>query len=262
MPPVPSGGRPILTMPPPSAAHVRVVLVRPSHRGNIGAAARAMKTMGLGDLWLVDPVEHPSAEATALASGADDVLGAARVVGTVEEAIADCGLVIGTTARPRSQYYWPSLTAREAAGRLAALEPSTRAAVVFGTERTGLTNEDLEHCQVLLHIPANPVYESLNLAQAVQVVAYELLVARSEPRVAEAREAPLATAAELERLYVHLEATLIDTGFTDRRGGPHLLRRFKRIFARAELDQLEVNILRGLLASAQQAARKPPQGAE
>ena len=238
---------------------IRIVLVQTSHPGNIGAAARAMKTMALTDLWLVSPGIFPHSEATAMASGADDVLERARVVPTLADAVADCGLVIGATARLRAQYYWPALGVREAAGRIRTAALEAPVAVVFGTERTGLTNEELELCNAVLNIPANPEYESLNLAQAVQVVAYELYAATAAPRPATPREAPLAAAAELGLLYEHLDRVLADVGFTDRRGGVHLLRRFKRIFARAELDQLEVNILRGLLAAVQATrARERP----
>jgi len=233
------------------SAPIRIVLVQTSHPGNIGAAARAMKTMALTDLWLVAPGIFPHSEATAMASGADDVLERARIVATLAEAVADCGLVVGATARLRSQYYWPAMGVREAALRIRGAAPEGPVAVVFGTERTGLTNEELELCNAVLHIPANPDYESLNLAQAVQVVAYELYSAIAEPRHNTPREAPLAAAADLGLLYEHLDRVLADVGFTDRRGGVHLLRRFKRIFARAELDQLEVNILRGLLAAVQ-----------
>lgn len=232
----------------------RIVLVETSHPGNIGAAARAMKTMALGELWLVRPAAFPHAEASALASGADDVLGQARVVGSLAEAIADCGLVMGATARPRSQYFWPSLDVRAAAARLWAEAPGGPVAVVFGTERTGLTNADLELCNALLHIPANPDYESLNLAQAVQVVAWELHAAVAVPRAPVSRESPLATAADLQRLYEHLDAVLQAVDFTDRRGGDHLMRRFKRLFARAEIDEVEMNVLRGLLAAVQATA--------
>lgn len=210
-----------------------------------------MKTMALEDLWLVAPGIFPHSEATAMASGADDVLDRARVVPTLAEAVADCGLVVGTTARLRAQYYWPVLGVREAAARLRAAAASAPAAVVFGTERTGLTNAELELCNAVLNIPANPAYESLNLAQAVQVVAYELHAAIAPPPPEPVREAPLASAADLERLYDHLDRVLVEVGFTDRRGGPHLLRRFKRIYGRAGLDEQEVNILRGLLAAVQ-----------
>ncbi len=237
------------TVPGPSP--IRIVLVATSHPGNIGAAARAMKTMALTDLWLVAPGIYPHSEATAMASGADDILDRARVVATLSEAVADCGLVVGATARLRAQYYWPAMGVREAAARIRTAAVEGPVAVVFGTERTGLTNAELELCNAVLHIPANPEYESLNLAQAVQVVAYELYAATAAPRVETPREAPLAAAGDLALLYEHLDRVLGEVGFTDRRGGAHLLRRFKRVFGRAELDQLEVNILRGLLAAVQ-----------
>jgi len=236
---------------------IRFILVAPRHPGNIGAAARAMKTMGADDLWLVAPAHFPHAEATALASGADDLLGRARVVATLAEAVADCNFVVGTSARLRTEYYWPGLTPREAAPRLLAAAEEGTAAVVFGTERTGLTNAEFERCNALIHIPANPAYESLNLSQAVQIVAYELRCA-AQPDVPRPRRlVPLAPAAELDRLSAHLDQVLTAVGFTDRAGGPHLLKRFERIFGRAELDQHEVNMLRGLLAAVL-ADRRPP----
>jgi TrmH family RNA methyltransferase len=237
--------------PEPALAEIRIVLVQPSHPGNIGAAARAMKTMGLSRLCLVAPLSYPHSEATALASGADDVLDAARVVPTLAAAVEGCVLVIGATARLRAQYHWPAYPVREAAAKLCAVARDAPVAVVFGTERTGLTNVELELCNAVLNIPANPDYESLNLAQAVQVVAYELYAAVGKSRPAPPREAPLAAAEDLALLYAHLDEVLRLVGFIDRRGGAHLLRRFKRVFARAELDRLEVNILRGLLAAVQ-----------
>jgi TrmH family RNA methyltransferase len=236
--------------------NIRIVLCATSHPGNIGAAARAMKTMGLDELVLVAPAAFPHAEATALASGADDLLARARVVGTLAEAVADCGLVYGTSARTRTQYYWPGFTPREAAPRVRAAALDGHAAVVFGTERTGLTNQELECCQAVIHIPADPAFDSLNLSQAVQVLAYELRLALDLPPPRPEREIPLAPAAELERLHAHFDAVLREIEFTDRHGGPHLLRRIKRILARAELDQHEVNILRGVLAAVQAKRRR------
>lgn len=235
---------------------VRFVLVAPVHPGNVGATARAMKNMGLDDLVLVRPAQFPSAEATALASGADDLLARARVVDTVADAVAGCRLVYGTSARTRSQYYWPGHTPREAAPKLLAAAAEGHAAVLFGTERIGLTNEELELCHALIHIPTNPEYDSLNLSQAVQVLAYELRVAQALPPLRPDREAPLAPVEELERLYAHFDLVLREVDFTDRNGGPHLLRRLKRIFGRAELDQQEVNILRGILTAVQQKRRR------
>jgi TrmH family RNA methyltransferase len=234
---------------------IRFILVATSHPGNIGAAARAMKNMDLDELVLVRPAAFPHAEATSMASGADDLLQRARVAATLAEAIADCGLIYGTSARTRSRYYWPGLTPRLAAPRLLATGAGGHAAVVFGPERTGLSNEELEQCHALIQIPASAAYDSLNLAQAVQVVAYEIHCARGLPPPPE-RDAPPAAADELERLYEHLDAVLREIDFTDRGGGPHLLRRLRRIFGRAELDQQEVNILRGILAAVQSRRRR------
>ncbi len=228
---------------------IRFILVAPKHPGNIGSAARAMKTMGLEELWLVNPVQFPHPEAQALASGADDVLLRATVVGSLAEAVAGCGWVLGTSARLRGAFYWPVLTPREAAPRLLQAELDAPVAVVFGTERTGLTNEDFERCNALLHIPANPAYESLNLAQAVQILAYELRAARDPSAPPVRRAVPLAQSGELERLNAHLAQVLDAVEFTDRSGIGHLERRFARIFGRAELDQHEVNMFRGLLAA-------------
>jgi TrmH family RNA methyltransferase len=228
---------------------IRFILVAPRHPGNIGSAARAMKTMGFEDLWLVAPERFPNAEATALASGADDVLQRARVVPTLAEAVADCGLVLGTSARLRTGFYWPGMTPREAAPRVLAAGAEGHAAIVFGTERTGLTNAQFESCNALIHIPANPAYESLNLGQAVQILAYELRCASDAEVPRPRRLVPLAPAAELERVNTHLDQVLTAVEFTDRAGGEHLGKRFARIFGRAELDQHEVNMLRGLLAA-------------
>jgi TrmH family RNA methyltransferase len=228
---------------------IRFILVAPSHPGNIGAAARAIKTMGFDELWLVAPERFPHAEAIALAAGADDVLARARIVATLAEAVADCSLVCGTSARLRTGYYWPGFSPREAAPKVLAAAEEGVAAVVFGTERTGLTNAEFERCNFLIHIPANPAYESLNLGQAVQILAYELRCAGEAPVPRPRRLVPLAPAGELERLNAHLDEVLTAVEFTDRAGGPHLLQRFARIFGRAELDQHEVNMLRGLLAA-------------
>ena len=235
---------------------IHIVLVATRHPGNIGAAARAMKTMGLEQLTLVAPAQFPHAEATARASGADDVLARAGVVATLPEAVADCGLVYATSARSRSQYYWPTYTPREAAPRILAAAAGGAAALVFGTERTGLSNDELGLCQALVQIPAMAGFDSLNLAQAVQIIAYELRCAAGASAIPAVRDPPLAPAAELERLYAHLDAVLKEVDFTDRHGGPHLLKRLARVFGRAELDQHEVNILRGVLSAVQSRRRR------
>ena len=235
---------------------IRFVLVAPRHPGNIGATARAMCTMGFHELWLVAPESFPHPEATALAAGASAVLASARVVPTLAAAVADCGLVYATSARARGEYYWPASTPREAAPRLVAAGVEGAAALVFGPERTGLTNEDLAHCSGVVRIPSDPAYESLNLAQAVQVLAYELRCAGEAPAPAPPRAVALASVAELEKLTAHLREVLTEVEFTDRAGGPNLLNRLARIFGRAELDQHEVNVLRGLLAAVQARRRR------
>lgn len=236
--------------------NVRVVLVEPSHPGNIGAVARAMKTMGLGRLVLVGPRGFPSAEATARASGADDVLHRARVVDALPAAVADCHLVLGTSARRRT-LEWPELTPREAARALLDAAAGGPVAVVFGRERTGLTNAELERCHFLLRIPANPAYSSLNLAAAVQVVAYELRATASGGgdggTAAGAGEA--ATAEEVEGLLAHFEETAVQVGFLDPAEPKLLMRRLWRLINRARLSRSEVNILRGFLKATQRAAR-------
>jgi len=235
--------------PPPLP--IRFVLVETRHPGNLGATARAMQTMGLSELTLVSPERFPDAEATALASGADDLLTRARVAADVPSAVADCVLVLGTTARRRTQYYWPALTAREAGVQAVAAAARGTVAILFGSERTGLSNTDLELCQALVHIPTASGSAALNLAQAVQVMAYEIHVASTAPGSPVPRPTPRPPAAEFARLIEHLGAVLEDIDFTDRLGGAHLRRRLTRIFARADLDQLEVNILRGILTAVQ-----------
>lgn len=238
-----------------SLANIRIVLVGTTHPGNIGGAARAMKTMGLSALHLVDPRQFPSAEATARASGADDLLARARVHASLDEAVADCGLVFGASARPRT-IPWPVMDARETALRALAEAAQAPVAVVFGREHSGLTNEELERCNYHIHIPANPEYSSLNLAAAVQVVAYELRVAALQGASVEAKEEPPATAEEVEGFYRHLEQTLVDIGFLDRDNPRQLMRRLRRLFGRVRLEATETNILRGILTAAQ--GRKGP----
>ncbi|MET0291996.1 MAG: RNA methyltransferase [Steroidobacteraceae bacterium] len=242
---------------------IRFVLVETSHPGNIGAVARAMKNMALDDLVLVNPLRFPDPEATARASGADDLLARARVASNVPEALEGCSLVYATTSRERDTYY-RVVTAREAAVRLVAeAQPrdsgaAPAVAVLFGTERTGLTNEQLRSAHGLLRIPANPAYASLNLGMAAQLIAYELYVARSagEAPAVPVRDAPLASPEDMERLYVHLQQVMDDAGFRDRtQSGTHLMQRIRRFFNRAELDGNEVNIVRGILTAVQNRRR-------
>src|ERR1700677_435520 len=181
-------------------ALVRIVLIDPSHPGNIGSVARAMKNMALSDLVLVPPRSFPHAEANALAAGADDILSRARIVETVAEAIGDAQFIAGTTSRPRS-YYWEFTTPRDVAGRIVGLAEENRAALLFGSERYGLGTEDLNLCNVLVRIPANSAYCSLNLAMSVQLLAYELFMAREQPQPHVQLEQPLAPAGRRTRFH-------------------------------------------------------------
>jgi TrmH family RNA methyltransferase len=233
---------------------VRVVLVNTSHPGNIGAAARAMKNMGLTDLCLVSPQAFPSAEATARASGADDLLASAACVDSLEEALADCELVVGASARNRTLPV-PMLDPRETAGLIMQQPEGARAAILFGRERTGLTNAELDRCHYLVRIPTHPDYPSLNVAAAVQVVAYELRMAAGQALPRQEYRHRFATAEEMELFYRHLEEMLIEVGFLDADNPRQLMRRLRRLFGRARPNYNELNILRGILTAVQQQRR-------
>ncbi len=237
------------------AALVRIVLIEPSHPGNVGSVARAMKNMALADLVLVRPRAFPHADALALAAGADDVLESARVVQSTAEAIEDCGLVAGTTSRPRS-LNWDFLTPRDLALRVQTLPPDARAALLFGSERYGLANDDLQACNVLVRIPANDVYSSLNLAMSVLIIAYEIFMLRAAPASHSQHERPLATGAQMEHFFAHWQRAMDHVGFEDRNGEGHLMTRVRRLFNRAQLDENEVNILRGMLTAVQGERRR------
>ena len=235
---------------------ISIVLVGISHPGNIGSAARAMKTMGFGSLRLVAPARFPATEATVMAAGADDVLDKACVYADVASAVADCGLIIGTTARSR-HLPWRVVEPRAAAREAAKASRDGKVAVLFGAERTGLLNDDIERCQLLLSIPTGPSYASLNVAMAVQVVTYELLLAmRDEGGAAAGHGVPLASAAEMEHFYAQLGQVMEEVDFRDRNGEGHLMARIRRLFNRAVMDQNEVNILRGILTSVQGRRRR------
>jgi tRNA (cytidine32/uridine32-2'-O)-methyltransferase len=228
---------------------IRIVLVGTTHPGNIGASARAMKNMGLTDLALVSPRYFPHEDATARASGAADVLERATVCGSLAEAIADCVYVVGASARSRA-ISWPCMEPRACAARLRAEALRGPVAAVFGPEKSGLSNADLDLCDALLTIPTDPDFSSLNLAMAVQVVTYELKAAEQPARDAEHEsDVPLATSGDVERFYEHLERVLSDIGFLDPDSPRHLMRRLRRLFIRARPDQNEINILRGILTA-------------
>lgn len=234
-------------------SHFKVVLVETSHPGNIGAVARAMKNMRLEQLRLVSPKYFPHADATARASGADDVLRTAVVFDSLPDAIADCQIVLGASARDRT-ISWPSLTARQAAEKWVGTVPKQNIALVFGRENSGLKNHELDLCHYLLRIPCNTEYSSLNLAAAVQVVCYELFVASGQEivsNIGDLGQEPLATAAQMEAFYAHLQQTMADIGFLHPERSKSIMRRLRRIFNRTQLDTKELDILRGILRFSQ-----------
>lgn len=230
-------------------ARVRVVLSHTTHPGNIGAAARALKTMGLARLVLVNPRHFPDAQAEAMAVGADDVLAAAGVCSSLDEALAGTTLAIALTAR-RRDLSPPALDVRDAA-RLAVADAAGggEVAYVFGTEMSGLSNDEVIRCQRVAHIAANPEFSSLNLAAAVQIVAYETRVAALGGARPEGERTPSATHDELESLYAHFESSMVGSGFLDPHNPRRLMERLRRLFGRARLESQEVNILRGMLTA-------------
>ena len=229
---------------------VRVILVETTHPGNVGAAARAMKNMGLTELVLVKPYDFPSNKAIYRSASAEDVVNCARVVDTVEEAIADCQLVIGTSARNR-RIPWPMLTPKEC-GKQVSIAASEQKLVglMFGRESKGLRNDELQKCHYHVCIPTGKAYTSLNLAMAVQVITYEILQAKIEGVPPHPNwDRPLASAQAMEHLYQHLEATLVQVKFHDEDNPRQLMTRIRRMFSRIQPDQMEVNILRGFLSA-------------
>ncbi len=243
--------------PPETFQRVRVVLTRTSHPGNIGAAARAMKTMGFARLVLVNPKIFPDPQAEAMASGAGDVLAAAHVVGSLAEALHGVTLALALTARRRDLATAP-VWARAGAVELAAAATPGEVALVFGNETSGLSNEELALCGRWATIPANPAYSSLNLAAAVQVLCYELRIALGAvaPGLTFSAAGTPATHDEVEGLMAHLEGEAVASGFLDPDNPRRLMLRLRRLFSRAALEKEEVNILRGLLASFRQPTGK------
>jgi len=236
--------------------YVKVVLVETSHPGNIGAAARAMKNMGLSRLVLVSPENFPNEKAVFRAASAADLLPMAEVYGSLDEAIADCSLVVGTSARER-RIPWPVVDPRQAAQEISkVVNQKQSVAILFGRESKGLKNEELHQCHLHLNIPTSDVYSSLNLAMAVQVVAYELrLLNHDAIEPTEIWDQPLATSEELDHLFDHLETTLTEVKFHDPDNPRQLMTRLRRLFLRARPDQMEVNILRGFLKAVNQLSR-------
>jgi tRNA/rRNA methyltransferase len=229
-------------------SRIRVVLSRPSHPGNIGAAARALKTMGLADLALVAPRHFPDPDAAAMAAGATDVLASARVFGTLGAALADCALAVGFSARERELSHVPRAL-RDAAPELLGATAEGTVALVFGNETSGLSNEELARCQRFVVIPSNPAYGSLNLAAAVQVACYELAVAARAFAAPAARDLGVASVADVEGLFTHLESAAVSSGFLDPGEPGRFMERMRRMFARTRLERQEVKLLRGLLGA-------------
>jgi len=232
--------------------NIKIVLIETSHTGNMGSAARAMKTMGLSKLCLVNPIVKPDSQAISLAAGASDIVKQAQIVNSMQEAIANCQLVIGTSARSR-HLQWPHLESFQSGNKIIeeALQ-GRQIALVFGRERVGLTNEELQKCHYHVSIPANPQYSSLNLAMSVQVLCYEIRMAmlrvNEQPQV-ESELIDYPKDDDLERFYHHLEQTLLQTGFINPTHPGQIMGRLRRLFTRARIEQQELNILRGILTS-------------
>jgi tRNA (cytidine32/uridine32-2'-O)-methyltransferase len=236
-------------------ANIKIVLVNTAHPGNIGGAARAMKNMGLAELCLVDPREYPAPRAVWRSAGARDILNNATVVDTVDEAIADCSLVVGTSARER-RIPWPLVNPRECGERVWREADEHKVALLFGREDRGLTNDELHKCHYHVHIPSNPEYSSLNLATAVQVLAYEVRMASLANKDGDLPELsqwdqPISNSKDLENFHAHLADTMAELDFYDPENPKQLLTRLRRLFNRVRMDEMEVSILRGLLSAVQ-----------
>jgi len=250
---------------------IQIVMVNTTHAGNIGAAARAMKNMGLSQLVLVDPIAKVDRDSLALASGANDILDNLRLVATLEEAVADCHLVVGTSARSR-HFPWPLLTARQCGVKVReALPAGNKVAIIFGREASGLSNEELHLCNAHVHIPCNSEFSSLNVAQAVQVLCYEMrqaIVVEADNQDESTTEQwgvswdhPLATHEELDHFFNHLESTLVDLNFLDPKTPKHLMSRLRRLYQRAAPDQSEISIMRGILTATNKATQSATESA-
>ena len=228
--------------------NIRIVLVNTSHTGNIGSTARAMKTMGLSNLYLVDPVTPPDGKSSALAAGAGDVLANAKIVSTLAEAVASCSLVVGTSARSRT-LPWPMLEPRECGIKMVEEGQTEQVALVFGRENNGLSNEELQLCHFHVCIPANPEYSSLNLAAAVQTLCYEIRMGFLQQDAYPVVEQEYPLSADLERFYSHLEQTLTETGFIVQNHPGVVMTKLRRLVNRARPESQELNILRGILSA-------------
>ncbi|MFM2478406.1 tRNA (cytosine(32)/uridine(32)-2'-O)-methyltransferase TrmJ [Celerinatantimonas sp. MCCC 1A17872] len=234
--------------------NVRVVMVGTSHSGNIGSAARAMKTMGISQLVLVAPETEIDGKSTALAAGASDVLANVQIFDTLEEAIAPCELVIGTSARSRTLEL-PLLNARQSAQRVVQEGQHAQVAMVFGRERTGLTNDELKHCHFHVNVATNPEYSSLNLAMAVQILCYEVRMAHLDNTVPAAPEAEYPQSQDVENFFTHLEKALFQIGFIVPNHPGKVMDKLRRMFNRIRMEQNELNTMRGILSAIERTAR-------
>jgi tRNA (cytidine32/uridine32-2'-O)-methyltransferase len=236
---------------------VRIVLVNTSHPGNIGSVARAIKTMGLQELYLVSPAQFPHPKAIELATNATDILDKAIVVQTLNEAIADCSLVVGTSARTRT-IPWPLLNPREMAEKVMQEPPKSQTAIVFGREQSGLTNEELQQCHLHVQIPTHSEFSSLNIAAAVQVIAYELRMASlgTDKKQNDTWDYRLANVTEMELFFNHLQEIFIKIDFLKMSAPRKLMTRMRRLFLRARPDVMEINMLRGMLTAMQESKNK------
>jgi len=242
-------------------SNIRIVLVETSHPGNIGGVARAMKNMCLENLYLVNPVIFPHSEASARASGADDLLGKATVCTSLDEALQDCKLVLGASARSQRRISWPTVDTRQCGELVASTVGKGQVAIVFGRENSGLTNEELAHCHYLVHIPCNPEFSSLNLAAAVQVISSEIFQSLQQADEAEVNdEVEYASASDMDRFYSHLQQTLIDVEFLNSSHPDKLMQRLRRLFNRARLDKRELSTLRGILTEVNKKTIKNEHG--
>jgi len=243
--------------------NIRIVLVNTTHPGNIGGVARAMKNMGLTRLYLVAPEKFPDEQAVWRAAAAGDLLDSAVITATVEEAIGDCQFVVGTSARER-RIPWPLLDPRQCAARIGAVCDREQVAIMFGREDRGLTNEELQLCNLHLHIPTSDAYSSLNLAMAVQIVCYELRMLLLQDQLPatedEQWDTPFCTLENLERFYLHLEQTLTAIEFLDPAAPRQLMARLRRLYGRVRLDEMELNILRGILTETQKWVERGRRG--
>ncbi len=241
--------------------NIRIILVETSHTGNMGSTARAMKTMGLTNLYLVNPLAQPDSHAIALSAGASDVIGNATIVNSLDEALAGCELVIGTSARSRT-LSWPMVEPRECGERCVETASHSPVAIVFGRERVGLTNEELQKCNYHLYIPTNPEYGSLNLAMAVQLVSYEIRMAylAAQEQLKEVtspeHEVEYPPAEDMERFYQHLEQVLKESGFIRKAHPGQIMNKLRRLYTRARPETQELNILRGILTSMEKWDKK------